>query len=105
MRDVRELVNRFDNGGDLSRHEVSLLVAALEAAWGTVKKNDTAMAQMALDTVERPCMSKDVGAPGSIMRRANDLGRRLLIAEDDPRAPTMTEAEAETGCQAGVLPR
>jgi len=30
-----------------------------------------------LDAVERPCLSKDVGAPGSLMRRANDLGREL----------------------------
>ena len=34
-----------------------------------------------LDCVERPCMSRDVGAPGSLMRRANDLGRRLSDAE------------------------
>ena len=30
-----------------------------------------------LDAVENPCLSKDVGAPGSLMRRANDLGREL----------------------------
>jgi len=30
-----------------------------------------------LDVVEHPCVSKDVGAPGSLMRRANDLGREL----------------------------
>jgi hypothetical protein len=51
--------------------------------------------QMALDLVERPCMSKDVGAPGSLARRANDLGRRLVIAEDDPQARTTKQDEAE----------
>ena len=30
-----------------------------------------------LDAIENPCLSKDVGAPGSLMRRATDLGREL----------------------------
>lgn len=33
--------------------------------------------QTILDLVENPCLSKNVGAPGSLMRRANDLGREL----------------------------
>jgi hypothetical protein len=33
--------------------------------------------QSILDLVEYPCLSKNVGAPGSLMRRANDLGREL----------------------------
>ena len=35
-----------------------------------------------LDCVENPCLSKDVGAPGSPMRRANDLGRELASLND-----------------------
>jgi hypothetical protein len=35
-----------------------------------------------LNAVEHPCLSKDVGAPGSLMRRANDLGRELARLRD-----------------------
>jgi len=36
-----------------------------------------------LDCVENPCLSKDVGAPGSLVRRANDLGRELAKLRRD----------------------
>ena len=36
-----------------------------------------AVAEAVLHAIERPCISRDTGAPGSLMRRANDLGREL----------------------------
>jgi hypothetical protein len=46
-----------------------------------VAQSNASVAHAILDLVERPCMSKDVGSPGSSMRRANDLGQRLVKSE------------------------
>jgi hypothetical protein len=52
----------------------------------TVRHEDDMSDQLlVLEAVEHPCLSKDVGAPGSIMRRANDLGRELARLRQSDR--------------------
>jgi hypothetical protein len=48
------------------------------------------IAEGILEAVEHPLLSRDVGSPGSLMRRANDLGQELaqLRARTTPANPT-----------------
>jgi hypothetical protein len=78
--DLEELL---EFAGDVRTHQdVPIYVRRLVGELADRLRSSRMVASSLLDIVEGPLTSRDLGAPGSLARRANDIGRRLRKAEN-----------------------